>query len=196
MERGLDGPEVSRVIGRARVPLAEEHPTGSRGVEPVVVRPSEAEGEVGFARPQHFGERPLHQAFSVVPVMPVAEGGHGVGLRQFGLRGTNLRQAEVVEAEFGREFGLVVSGVEPSRSRHCRPLGEAGTVDPVVHLDRVVLGQVVRDQPRLFRFGPLGNLCCPGLGSCGDHPGVGRASERAVIPAMTARNPAVSFVRL
>ncbi len=81
---------------------------------PVLVRPADAEREVGFAAAVHLVERTLEQAPPVEPVVVVAEAVDAVAARERGLRGARLGDAQVVEAEIRRQVRLVVPGEERS----------------------------------------------------------------------------------
>ena len=113
---------------------------------PRLVRPAEAEGEVGPAAREHLLERALEQLLSREPVVVVTEAGDSVGACQLGLRLARLGEPEVVEAEARRQARLVVAVEEGPRVRDVAPLREAFAPPDVVLGNRVELGEVEGDQ--------------------------------------------------
>ena len=74
LERREDRVEVAGVVVGPRVGLRDEHAVAAGpDRRPVLVRPAEAEREVGLAAREHLVERALEQPATGEPVVPVAE---------------------------------------------------------------------------------------------------------------------------
>ena len=114
---------------------------------PVLVGPTEAEGKVRSAGPQHPFEWHFQQPFPTEPVVVVAEAVDAVATRQFGLMLHDIDDPKVVETEVGRQAGLKMALENRRGLADVRPLGEALAPPLVVLGDGMKLWQVERDQP-------------------------------------------------
>src|SRR5215472_2121063 len=115
---------------------------------PRLIGPAETEGKFWLARFEHLVEGALQDSSSREPVVPVAERLDAVGLGHFGLGGTGLGHAEIVEAEVGWDVRLVVTRKHGHGLSHVGPLGEASSPPLVVFRNGVKLGKVERDETR------------------------------------------------
>ena len=120
---------------------------------PGLVGPGQAEGEVGLTRREDLVKRPAQQAFSLKPVVPVAEGLDPVGLGQAGLLLPHLGNTEIVEPKVGREVRLIVAGKLRPRLGDVAPLREPFAPPGIVLRNGMELRQVKGDQTDLLSHG-------------------------------------------
>ena len=115
---GRSAPDVREVVLPA-VPLRLQDilVAAVPPARPRLVRPAEAEREVGLARGQHLGERPLEESLPVEPVVVVAEAVYPVLAGELGLRLARLGQPKIVEAQVCGNVRLVVTREEGLRAR-------------------------------------------------------------------------------
>ena len=149
-EGGKQMHEVFRIIFLTGVGLfrKENVLAGIVGVPqlfvPGMIGPTEAEGEVRFARCDNFLKRALHQLLPVAePVFVVAESLDAGLAGQFRLLFAHLGKTQVVEAQIGGNVRLFVTGKEFSCSCHIGPFCESFAPPLVVLGKRVVLREVV-----------------------------------------------------
>src|SRR5262249_52478095 len=95
-----------------------------------------------FPGPQHFVEGPLQEPFAGKPVVPVAKSLDAVRSRHLGLRGSRLRNSQIVEPEISGEMGLVVAGEERFRLGNISPFGEPRSPPKVILRNRMELREV------------------------------------------------------
>ncbi len=110
-----------------------------------LVRPTEAEGELGSTGSEHLGEWALEHLTPVEPIVVVAETVYAVLARHLGLRFPHFRDAQVVEAEICGQVRLIVSWKERLCLSNVTPLGKALAPPGVVLRNGVELGQVEGD---------------------------------------------------
>ena len=70
---------------------------------PALVRPAQAEREIGLTAVEHLAKRALQHAATGEPIMVVAEPLDAMLAGEIGLRGTRLGDPQIVEAEVGRQ---------------------------------------------------------------------------------------------
>src|SRR4051812_3099478 len=144
---------MALVVFRAGIPLLDEDSAAPRpDRRPMLVRPSETEGQTRVPALEHLLKRSFGQAASGEPVVPVAERLDAVTLGQRGLGLPCLCEPKIIETELARQLRLLVARKQGSRPGDVRPFGEARAPPFIVLLDGVELRQVVRDHPRP-RFG-------------------------------------------
>ena len=117
---------------------------------PRLICPTQTERIVRLPRSQHLGERPLEDALAAEPVVIVAERLDSEFTRQLGLRGTSLRDSEIVKAEVGRNVRLIVAAKQWLRLGGVRPLRKACSPPLVVLGNRMKLREIERDQSRRY----------------------------------------------
>jgi hypothetical protein len=122
---------------------------------PGLVRPAEAETERRMAGFQDLGERTLDQPAAVEPVVVVTKPLDSSGTRQVGLGLACLGQAQVIEAQIGRNVGLTVPLEQGPGPGHVGPLGESPPPPSVVLRDRMKLRKVHREKSGWRREGRL-----------------------------------------
>ena len=142
--------EMAHVVFMPRIGLLYHHAVLLKGrcappclVAPTVVGPAEAEGEVGLAGGQHLVEGALQQLLAVAePVVIVAEALNAGLAGQRCLLLAHLRQAQVVEAQVGRDARLVMAAEQRLGLGNISPLGESFSPPFVIFWDGVVLWKI------------------------------------------------------
>ena len=108
-----------------------------------MVRPAETEGEVRFSALQHFLEGSLKQLLAIPePIVIIAEPLDACFACQLSLLFPDFWQTQVVEAQVGRDAGLVMTSEEGARLHYVVPFREAWSPPFVVLWYWVVLRQI------------------------------------------------------
>ena len=114
---------------------------------PGLVGPAEAEGEVGLTAGQNFGEGAFQKSLALKPVVVVAESMDAVFTSEVGLCLSRFGRPQVVEAEIGRQLGLIVTMKEGLGFADVPPFGEPAAPPGIVLGNRMKLRQMEGDQP-------------------------------------------------
>ena len=154
---GKDRVEMALVIVDTRVGLLDQCPPRRPipDARPARVRPSDAEGEVGFATRDDLLDGSLEKLTPSEPVMPIAEALYAVLARQFRLCDSRFCEAQVVVAQVRREAWLIVAWVQAAGPGHVGPLGKAPLPRRVVFGHGVELRQMQGNQARTRCRWPL-----------------------------------------
>src|SRR5690606_18281902 len=114
---------------------------------PVLVGPAEAEGQRAGGVGQLGIQWLFQQAFPGKPVIVIAEAADAMCCSECLLLASYSVDAQVVEAEVGRQVRLVVAGEQRLRLAGIAPFGKTLAPPLVVFRDGVELWQVEGDQP-------------------------------------------------
>ena len=139
--------EVLEVVLRTGIRLFDKHAVGRPvpDARPGLVRPRDTKRKIRTARSKDLVEWALEQSLSCEPVVPIAESGNSVALREIGLGFPRLANPQIIEAELSRQMWLHVPAEKWPGLCHVRPLGEALSPPLVVLRDRMELWEIVRN---------------------------------------------------